>query len=283
MVVLVVVPNLANPVFAEVIRGIDDELVAAGYDMIIGNLDNLVEREARYVDLCTSGQVDGVLLLTGRVPVGHGGRSMVDTGVPMVALCAAIPELAGPSVVVDDRLASGRVARHLVGLGHRRFGYARGPEGNFNEIHRFAGFTAELEACGIAADTVRTWPGLFDMKSGVAVGKAFLELAAEARPTAVFLACDALAIGFMKTVMTAGVRVPEDVSVVGFDGIDYAEFYQPALTTIRQPRHEIGRRGTSLLLARLRDGGAALPEGMVEVAAEFVPGASTAPPGGTTV
>ena len=107
-----VVPNVANAFFAEVLRGIDDELVAHGYGMIIGNLDNLIEREPRYVELVFAGQVDGVLLLSGRVPAGN-GRLMSEAGVPMATLCVSIPGTGLPHVVVDDQAAAEAVAAHV--------------------------------------------------------------------------------------------------------------------------------------------------------------------------
>jgi LacI family repressor for deo operon, udp, cdd, tsx, nupC, and nupG len=254
MMVLVVVPNVANSFFAEVLRGIDDELVASGYGMIIGNLDNLVEREARYVDLAFAGQVDGVLLMNGRIPAGN-GRLMTEAGLPMATICVALAGL--PYVMVDDDIASRAVMRHLLGLGHRRFGYIGGPTGNMNEIGRRAGFVAALEEAGIAPASAVYWPGDFMLEAGVAAGRAYL--AAKRRPTAIYAASDYMAIGFMKTVSEGGARVPEDVSVVGFDGIEFSDFATPRLTTIRQPRHELGRTGARVLLAELNRPGGGRP------------------------
>ena len=273
MMILVVVPNLANPYFSEVLRGIDDELAEAGYDLIIGNLDNRVEREARYVKLAMAGQVDGVLNLTGRVPKGD-GRTMVDLGLPMAGVCAIVPGQNSPHVVVDDRHASESVAEHLVGLGHRSFGYVSGPKGNINDIERFAGFKDGLRAAGIANDDVIRWRGAFNLAAGVDAARDFL--ARPDRPTAVYAASDEMAIAFMKTVLTAGLSVPGDVSIVGFDGIEYAELVNPTLTTVRQPRHELGRAGARALLEEI--GGSGSGQRIIELPATLVVGGSTAPP-----
>ncbi len=273
MMILVVVPNVANPFFAEVMRGIDDELVTAGYDMIIGNLDNLVEREARYVKLAQSGQVDGVLIMSGRVPEGD-GRAMNELDLPMAAVCAAIPGLAAPQVAVDDRRASIDVAEHFLGLGHRRFGYISGPEGNINETERYSGFIEGLAVAGIGCEAVTYWHGLFNLQAGVEAGRDFLSMAD--RPTAVYAACDEMAIGFMKTVISAGLQVPEDVSVVGFDGIEFAEFMNPTLTTMRQPRYELGRTGARALLEEMN--GPSKGERRIELAAPLIIGKSTCRP-----
>ena len=273
MIILVVVPNLANPFFAEVLRGIDDELAEAGYDMIIGNLDNRVEREARYVKLAMSGQVDGVLNLTGRVPKGE-GRAMSDLGLPMAGICARVPGQQSPHVVVDDRTSSVRVAEHLLGLGHRRFGYVSGPNENINEVERYAGFLQGLDAAGIGPDAVIRWPGEFNLAAGIRAGQDYLSL--DERPTAVYAASDEMAIAFMKTVLTAGVKVPDELSIVGFDGIEFARFVEPTLTTVRQPRHDLGRTGARAILEEIRGKGSG--ERVIELPGELILGDSTAPP-----
>ncbi len=249
MTVLVVVPNLANPVFAQILRGIDDELTQSGYGLVIGNLDNCVEREARYVGLALSRQIDGIILLNGRIPQ-NGKRDMSEAGLPMVAMCAAIPDSRIPAVVVQDREASQAAVRHLAQQGHRRLGYISGPAGNVIEAERFAGFLIGMAEAGLTeADFVR-WEGRFVFSAGVQAAQAYL--ASENRPTGIFASCDESAIGFIKTVRAAGLRVPEDVSVVGFDGIEFADYIEPTLTTFQQPLHELGRAGAEVLLKLIR-------------------------------
>jgi len=272
MMVLVVVPNIANAFFAEVLRGIDDELVAHGYGIIIGNLDNLTEREARYVDLVFAGQVDGALLLSGHVPAGN-GRLMSEAGLPIATICMEIPGALFPSVMVDDQKSSRQVAEYLVSLGHRTFGYVSGPKGNRNDLGRREGFAAALADAGFDPARISYWQGDFMVESGVQAAHEFL--ASPRRPTAVYAASDSMAISFMKTVMEAGVRVPDDVSVVGFDGIEFSEFVTPTLTTIQQPRNEIGRTGARILIEALTSGN--WPQS-VRLEAPLIIRNSTAPP-----
>lgn len=249
MTVLVVVPNLANPVFAQILRGVDDELTQSGYGLVIGNLDNCPEREPRYVDLALSRQADGILLMNGRIP-GDGKRHMGEAGLPMVAMCAAIADDRIPNVVVQDREASREAVRHLVGLGHRRLGYVAGPVGNVIEGERFAGFLEGVAEAGLGESDFVRWEGRFVFSTGVSAADAFLRL--KNRPTGIFAASDESAIGFMKTVRAAGLRVPEDVSIIGFDGIEFADFIEPTLTTLQQPLHELGRTGARVLLKMIR-------------------------------
>jgi LacI family repressor for deo operon, udp, cdd, tsx, nupC, and nupG len=245
MNVLVVAPRLTNPVFAEILRGVDDELTESGYGIIIGNLDNRREREARYVDLALSRQVDGVLLLTGYIPE-NGTRSMRDAGLPIVAMCAAIDEDGIPNVVVQDREATRQAVEYLARLGHRRFGYISGTLSSIIEVERFAGFQEGIAAAGFSQGDFVRWEGPFVFSTGVTAAESFLQMTD--RPTGIFAACDESAIGFIKRARAERVRVPQDVSVIGFDGIEYADYTEPTLTTFRQPLHELGRVGADVLL-----------------------------------
>nr|WP_247654652.1 LacI family DNA-binding transcriptional regulator [Microvirga sp. HBU67558] len=249
MNVLVVAPRLTNPVFAEILRGVDDELTHSGYGIIIGNLDNRREREARYVDLALSRQVDGILLLTGYIPE-NGTRDMRESGLPIVAVCAAIEDEAIPNVVVQDREASHRAVEYLAGLGHRRFGYISGTPSSIIEHERFQGFREGIAASGFRQDDFVRWEGSFVFATGVAAAEAFLAM--KDRPTGIFAACDESAIGFIKRVRAERVRVPQDVSVIGFDGIEFADYTEPTLTTFRQPLHELGRVGADVLMKLIR-------------------------------
>ena len=245
MNVLVVAPRLTNPVFAQVLRGVDDELTQSGYGIIVGNLDNRMEREARYVDLALSRQVDGILLMSGRVPE-NGRRSMGEAGLPIVAMCSAIPDSGIPNVTVQDREASRKAVEYLAHLGHRGLGYISGTPGTVVEAERFGGFVEGVAAAGLSQEDFVRWEGSFDFSAGLTAAEAFLNT--KERPTGIFAACDESAISFIKTVRSRGVRVPEDVSVIGFDGIEFADYVEPTLTTFQQPLHELGCVGARTLL-----------------------------------
>lgn len=249
MTALVVVPNLANPVFAQILRGIDDELTQSGYGLVIGNLDNCAEREARYVELALSRQVDGVILMNGRIPES-GKRTMREAGLPIVAMCAAISDGKIPNVVVQDREASRSAVEYLVRLGHKRLGYIGGPPSNIIALERYAGFCEGIRSAGLSEEDYVRWEGRFVFSSGVAAAEEFLRL--KNRPTGVYATSDESAIGFMKVIRAAGVRVPEDVSVIGFDGIEFSDYIEPTLTTFQQPLHELGRTGAGVLLRMIR-------------------------------
>jgi LacI family repressor for deo operon, udp, cdd, tsx, nupC, and nupG len=245
MTALVVVPSLITPFFSDLLLAIDQALSAKGYGLLIGNLHDEADKEAELVRLVLSGQADGAILLNGRM-LRDGNRSMADSGAPIVGLSLPIADAAAPAVVVDEEAGGALVAEHLLALGHCRIAYLSGPPGNYCDVARWAGFARSLAAAGVDPTTVIRWQGDFHVESGVAAGRAFIEAAD--RPTAVFAASDMMAIGFMRSVHDAGLTVPEDVSIVGYDGIVFADFTEPPLTTVRQPREAMGRAAVELLL-----------------------------------
>jgi LacI family repressor for deo operon, udp, cdd, tsx, nupC, and nupG len=267
MMALVVVPDIANPFFAEVLRGIDETLSAAGYGLIIGNLDNHRGKDANFVEVARSGQVDGALLLCGRMLGGRAG-TLDGAGLPIVAACETIPGAAFPQVEVDNHAAAEAATRHLADNGHRRIAYLSGPAGNVLDVARRQGYRAALAAAGLAWDPALEFAGDFTFRTGAEAARAILALPADERPTALFAANDEMAIGFLKTAQIAGLVIPRDFSVVGFDAIDYADYCTPTLTTVRQPRREIGRAAGELLVEMM--GGAESRPRTLRLSAELL-------------
>lgn len=270
---MVIVPTIANLVFPHVIRGIDAALFEAGYGLIIGNTDNQRSREGHFVDLAFARQVDGLLLMNGWMPM-RDGRALTDSGLPIVAISASVggPEI--PKVVVQDREAAAEAAAHLIGLGHRRLGYISGPAGNWVDAERWLGFREGVAAGGLGPDAITHWQGEFDLPSGTAAAEAFLAL--ERPPTGIFAASDAMAVAFVKRVRQVGVKVPEHVSVVGFDGIELADCAEPTLTTIHQPLREMGRIGARILLQLMTEPARPQPE-WTRLPVPLIPAGSTGP------
>lgn len=273
--VLVVVPSFITPFFSELLTGVDRALSARGYGLLIGSLYDGAEKERRLVDLVLSGQADGVLLLHGKIPEGA-AHSLADSGVPIVAVNVPVAGRDVPAVTVQDREGAAAMARHLSELGHRRFGYVSGPPGHHNELERWAGFSAALARAGIASEAIARYEGDYHVDSGVAAGAAFL--AQSLRPTAVFAASDMMAIGFLRAVHAAGLRIPRDVSVAGFDGIEFADYCEPPLTTVRQPRESMGREAAELLVRLIAGSPIAAEQRMLQLPVTLRVGASTAPP-----
>jgi LacI family transcriptional regulator, repressor for deo operon, udp, cdd, tsx, nupC, and nupG len=269
------VEPMVTPFFNELLLGVDRALSANGYGVLLGNIYESVEREERIVNLVTAGQVDGVLLMVGRMPKST-RHSLADSGVPMVGVTT--PDFENvPVVTIDEEAAVTMAAEHLLALGHRRFGYISGPDWHAIEQVRCRGFMAALARGGVSADAVTRYPGDFRVGSGMQAATAFL--AQDERPSAVFAASDEMAIGFMKEVRRGGLSIPADLSLMGFDGIPFAEFCEPPLTTIRQPREGIGRKAAELLLRLMKGRELSPDEHAIRFAPELQLGGSTAPPG----
>ena len=282
MMALVVVPDIANPFFAEILRGIDARLSQHGYGLIIANLDNSPAKETRYVDLAYSGQVDGILLLCGRVP-GLPGRDMAGAGLPLVAACEQIHGARFPQVEINNRAAARQAVAHLAGLGHRRIAYLSGPGANILDQQRRQGYADALADAGIASDPALMFAGDFTFRAGAAAARRILDLPLADRPTALFAANDEMAIGFLKAAHAAGCRVPDDFSVVGFDAIEYADYCEPTLTTVSQPRYQIGEQAAGLLVKAMISQDVTssdMPGDCHVLGAELLVRASTARPAG---
>ncbi len=250
--VLVVLPDLANTFFSKILRGIEETLFEAGYGMIISDLDGSPEKEAHFAAFTAAGRVDGAILLNGHLfgqsREGEGKPARIT--IPLVAACEAIPGADIPQIEIDNRAAACRMTQHLASLGHRRIAYVSGPASNILERDRFQGYKDGLEAAGLPFDPVLVIPGDYTIESGIRAGQDLV--ARSSRPTAVFCTSDEMAISLMRTFFSAGLRVPEDISVAGFDDIEFAAVAEPPLTTIRQPRRELGQAAASALIDLLQ-------------------------------
>jgi LacI family repressor for deo operon, udp, cdd, tsx, nupC, and nupG len=275
--VLVLLPGLGNSFWNVIINSIEDVLSEAGYGVIFGDTRNDPKREGHYERLVRGGQVDGVLLFTGRLP--HPDFVHLDRTIPITLVSNEVPGCSElPLFGIDNREAARMMTDHLIAEGHRRIAHLTGPEDNPEAAERIRGFREALVAAGLDAGDDLIWPGGFDPASGVRGAGHFFALAD--RPTAVFAASDEGAIGFIKALKNRGVSVPRDVSVAGFDGIEYSAMYDPALTTVLQPRAELGRLAGENLVRRMDRSAPRLPPARVAIPCTLLIRDSVAPPPG---
>lgn len=269
--ILAVLPDFSNVFFSRVLRGISDRLTAAGYGLIIADTRNDPDRETRCAEFISAGRVDGVLLLNGR-PIPP-ARTRGHAAVPTVSLCERIPNARFPHVETENRQAACALTAYLASLGHVSIGYVRGPAGNVLENERCAGYRDALQEARLRFDPALVMSGDFTLQSGEAAARAYLSR--PGLPDAVFACNDEMAMGLIRGLSAAGVAVPGDISVAGFDDIEFAEAYNPAITTVRQARREIGERAADMLLA-LIDGERPVTR-EIRLTAELVIRNSTAP------
>ncbi|MCB8819669.1 LacI family DNA-binding transcriptional regulator [Microvirga rosea] len=250
--VLVVLPDLANTFFSRILRGIEETLFEAGYGMIISDLDGSPEKEAHFTAFTTAGRVDGAILLNGHLfgQSRDGQGRAADIDIPIVALCEAIPNADIPQIEIDNRTAARKMTQYLASRGHREILYVSGPAGNVLEKERYRGYRDGLQRAGLSFDPTWVIPGDYTIESGMRAGHSIVQRAN--RPSGVFCTSDEMAIGLIRTLLSAGIRVPQDISVAGFDDIEFAAVAEPALTTIRQPRQELGRAAAAALIALLQ-------------------------------
>ena len=268
------VPDITNPFFSSIIKGAEHTARERGYNLILCNSEDEPEREATYLHVLRQGQVDGVLIASSQMADGT-IEGLREDGFPFVLLNRAARGQDDLAVVVDNHMAAAEVVTYLALLGHRRIGHIAGPQNTTTGVERREGYRETMQRLGLAND-----PGL------IVEAEAFSEqggyralgtmLAGTARPSAVFGANDLIAIGMLQRLREIGLRVPQDLSIVGFNDIPLAGLLEPALTTVRVPQLEMGIVGAQLLIDRLQ--GRPIPNGRVTLPTELVIRASSGGP-----
>ncbi|MDQ1585066.1 MAG: LacI family transcriptional regulator [Actinomycetota bacterium] len=247
-----VVIDAANPFFADVARGVEDGVQEAGGVVLLGNSDGDADRERRYLELFEEQRVRGVLI----APTGDQMPpvdSLTRRGIPVVFVDRYPEDDSYSSVSVDD-VAGGRMATaHLVEGGHRCIGFVGGPSSLRQVRDRKQG--AEEVVAGVKdASLLVISTVALTTHAGRMAADEIATLSDDQRPTGVFAANDLIAIGLLGGLAAHGLRVPEDVAIVGYDDIEFAEAAAVPLSSVRQPRTELGRRAAELLFAQIRAG-----------------------------
>jgi LacI family repressor for deo operon, udp, cdd, tsx, nupC, and nupG len=230
----VVVPNL-HPFFLEVMRGIENAAREIGYTVVMGHTDRQAKREGEFFDQVLSRRADGIILVSSADAEALAARKQLP---PTVVAVEGVETMALPTVRVDHTRAAVEATQHLIGLGHKAIAHIAGPQASPMARHRREGFLATLKEAGLSAGEETIAQGQSTIESGAQAMRALL--ARSPRPTAVFCANDEMAIGAMRAIREAGLNVPGDVSVVGFNDQGLAEVVDPPLTTIHVPSEALG-------------------------------------------
>ncbi|BBK37356.1 LacI family transcriptional regulator [Allostella sp. ATCC 35155] len=241
----VLVPSLSNPIFAESVGGVQDAAAERGYSVLVATTEYDADRESRAIDALLSDRVEGLVLT-----VADGDRSatldtLERTGTPFILAYNEPSDRGRRFVSVDNAAAAGAVAERMLRLGHRKVAMIAGRFRQSDRSRlRHSGFRAMLEGHG-ASD-----PELLEVEfSELRLAAPLADLLAHPEPpTALFASNDLLALATVRALLDLGLRVPDDVSVAGFDGIAVGELCAPRLTTIIQPARAMGRRAAELLL-----------------------------------
>jgi LacI family transcriptional regulator, galactose operon repressor len=243
-----IVPDIANPFFPEVVRGAEDAARAGGYSLLIASSDNDVKTEELYLKLFLAKRVDGVILTKapGRMPKAI-TTAYARAHVPIVLLARTVPGFKADVAEMDDRDAAYEGVTHLLRLGYRRIGSIGGLAGVSTTKRRLDGYRAALRDNSIPIDRSLIVQGDFRVDSGYRAGLDLLK----ARPDAVFIANYLMSVGFMQALRQYKLRCPEDVAIVTCDDHPWLDAFSPRLTTVDLPKRELGEAAAKLLIERV--------------------------------
>jgi LacI family transcriptional regulator len=249
-----VVLDVANPFFTDLARGVEDEASKAGLAVILCNSDDQERKEKRYLELLEEHRVQGVLITP---VVGAGSRlaRLQRRGTPVVLVDSRSPSRGQCSVAVDDVLGGDLAVTHLLDTGHQHIAYISGPRTIRQVADRYDGALRALDRAGRRREDLHVLDvGSLNVAAGQKAGADIAAMRAADRPTAVFCTNDLIALGVLQEMTRHKIRVPEDISIVGYDDIDFAAAAAVPLTSVRQPRQQLGRTAARMLLEEAEAG-----------------------------
>lgn len=247
-----VITDITNPFFTSIARGAEDVAGARGFGLLLCNTDESEAEEVEYVSMLLQRQIDGVLL----VPASRSSRSirlLRGRGVPVVVLDRRVRMPQVDVVRSDSEGGAYELTRHLIALGHHRIAVIAGPPSVSTSVDRVAGYRRALSEAAVPLDPDLVRHGGHQVAGGYQMATEVLNLPSP--PSAIFAANNFIAAGALGAVRAAGLRIPEDVSMVAFDDLPPVWLSDPFLTVASQPAYELGQRGAELVLDRLLDGG----------------------------
>lgn len=244
------VPDITNPYFAEIARGVENVALEHDYQMFLCNSDGEKAREEETLNSFHSHGVDGVINVAPRME--ETVLAELSNGMPMVILDRHL-SIENPLIDViytNNFKGSAQLARHFLENGHRRFACIAGPREVPTAVRRLQGFCNELEKSGIGKEEITVYYASFKYEDGYNTMRLIMEQ--KPRPTAVFAGNDMMAWGAIEAAKERGLRVPEDIAVAGFDNVLYSSLVVPAMTTVHQPKFEAGQTAMRLLLEKIQ-------------------------------
>lgn len=246
-----VIPDSVNPFFAEVARGIEDASFERDYSVILCNSDGDLAKELLYANVLAEKQVDGILFVAVSGMTLQHIQKLQARRLPLVVIDRDVPGATIDSVMVDNARGGWLATRHLIELGHRHIGCIAGPSDLTPSAERVRGYRQALAGSDIPVDETLIVKGDFHYEGGYQKTRQLLAM--DSPPTAIFACNDLMAVGVISGAVELGRQVPEDLSVVGFDDIRLASFTTPPLTTVVQPKYEMGVLAVTMLVECLRD------------------------------
>ncbi|WDD98298.1 MULTISPECIES: LacI family DNA-binding transcriptional regulator [Thalassomonas] len=267
--IVILVPDIANLFFSTVISGIENVAQSKGFNVLLGDTRDSSEREKSFINLVETKQADGVIQLR-----PYSKNSMLPKKFVTAVNACGCEDTPYPAVRIDNADAARQVTEHLISLGHKKIGLISGLTDNPHTIDRLKGYKQALAQAGIEFDPALVAEGDFTLWSGLNASEHFIRMTD--RPTAIFSMNDEMAIGAMKGLKAKGLKIPEDISIAGFDDLEFSKYSDPPLTTVAQPAEKLGEKSAELLF-QLIDGETSSQNEYV-LPVEFIIRQSTAPP-----
>lgn len=252
-----IVSDIRNPFFAEVARGAEDAAHAANCDLVLCNSDMNSAKQMQYVRSLLEKRVEGILMNSVSMLSRKQQMELSASGVPVVLLNQSASNRAFSTVAADNEAGGELAAKYLLGLGHRRIAHLTGPKQHGNLSGRARGFVRGLLSAKKPAEPVVLY-GRNNFAGGCELAHKLLE--GNPKITAIFAANDIMAFGVIRATLERGLRIPEDISLIGFDNVELAGIVNPPLTTIHQPKYEIGHTAVEILLRLGKDTEKQVPE-----------------------
>jgi len=244
-----IIPDITNPFFPAVVRGAEDVAYQNSYQLVLCNTDNDPVKERAYLHELRSYRLSGLIMIPS-VNSQADPQSDLPRGCPVVCMDRWSTNWTGDTVTVDNAAGARAGTEHLLAMGHRCIAAITGNLQLTNAKSRLEGFRTALRAAGVEIDPEYIQEGRFDRLSGYEKTRTLLQL--RPRPTAIFASNDLIALGVLAALREAGLRCPEDMSLLGFDDLEFSEFIHPALSTVAQAGYQMGAKGAGLLLKRLQ-------------------------------
>ena len=245
--IVVIIPDITDSLNGKIISGIEDVARERGYSVLLGNTRGSVKREREFAAMTLSRQADGIILMSHRVPFAASSRDLAAEELPpMVNGCEDCGIAGVPLIAVDDRKAAADATEHLLSLGHREIAVITGDMESASSRNRLEGFRQAMAAAALPLNDSWIACGRYLPEDGEKAARQLMMQ--KDRPTAIFCFSDEMALGCMHALKEQGFGVPDDVSVMGFDGIPFARYASPPLTTIAQPTERIGAVCATTLL-----------------------------------
>jgi LacI family transcriptional regulator len=242
-----VLPDITNPFFTDVIRGVESEARAQGYSLVLCDSEEDPDLERTNLNTLFARRVDGVLVAPSGAYVAQ--DSLTRRRLPVVFFDRIWPGFIGSAVVTDNLEAAYDATRHLIGMGHRRLAIITGRLNLSNGLDRLEGFRKALQQAALPLHDEYLQRGDFQLESGYCCGLKLLRLPAP--PTAIFSCNNQMTLGLMRALSELGVRCPDRISVLGFDDFEWAANFSPRLTTVAQPSLEMGKQAVHMLLRKI--------------------------------